>query len=116
MTDNNFYRPQPVHSRDLAIDLDGTLAYPTWEPNQKRSIVGAPIPENVAKLHAAIAAGYSVVIHTSRHWGDKPMIEDWLKLNHIPYTQVVCGKILAAAYIDDKAINARDSSWLPTKR
>lgn len=110
-TKNAFYIPPREKLIWLAVDLDGTLAYPTWKPNQPRSVIGDPITENVEKLDEAVAMGYKVIIHTARHWTDYEMIEEWLKLHKIPFSGIICGKLLAHKYIDDKAINARDPRW-----
>lgn len=108
---NDFYKPPRKNLIWLAVDLDSTLAYPTWKADQKRSVIGDPIPENVAKLLEAVEHGYKVIIHTARGWVDLEMIEEWLKLHDIPYRQVICGKLLAHRYVDDKAINAREEKW-----
>lgn len=113
MTDH-FYLPPRKNVREAYVDLDSTLAYPTWEPGNTRSVVGAPIPENVAKLQDLVDAGWAINIHTARHWGDKEMIIAWLEEHNIPFDTVICGKPLGI-YIDDKAINATAPSWLPNK-
>lgn len=112
---NDFSIPPRKKLKWLAVDLDGTLAWPTWEPGQTREIVGDPIPENIAKLQESIDAGFKIHIHTARPWSHYELIEAWLEEHQIPYDGIICGKVLAAAYIDDKAINARSASWLPTK-
>lgn len=108
---NDFFIPPRTKLLWLAVDLDGTLCWPTWKPGQTRSVVGDPIPENVDKLCDAVDAGYKVMIHTSRPWSDYELIKAWLKEHNIPHKGIVCGKILAHRYIDDKAINARDEVW-----
>ena len=92
-----------------AIDLDGTLAEPVWPAKS----IGAPIARNVAKLFALRAAGYKVVIHTARGWEDYEMIESWLMYHNIPWDKIVCAKLLAAVYVDDKAVHESEGSWLP---
>ena len=54
--------------------------------------------------------GYKVVIHTARHWEHYKYIEEWLNEHDIPYKSIICGKLLAHRYIDDKAIPA-DAEW-----
>jgi hypothetical protein len=97
----------------LAVDLDGTLAQSLWTPQNPTSAIGDPISLNVIKLREAVAKGYKVVIHTSRPWTDYEAIEAWLNHYRIPFRDIVCGKILAAAYVDDRAIHADDSQWTP---
>lgn len=92
----------------LAVDLDWTLARSTSGPEYTLT---EPIPENVEKLRACVEKGYKVIIHTSRHWEDYSYIEDWLNEHNIPFKAIVCGKILAHRYIDDKAIPA-DANWV----
>lgn len=113
---NAFYIPPRKDLKWLAVDLDGTLCWPTWKPDQKRSVIGDVIPENYAKLMEAHFAGYNIIIHTARHWTDYEMIEAWLNKHEIPHRGIICGKILSAAYIDDKSINARAASWIPPEK
>lgn len=97
----------------LAVDLDNTLAESVWTPERPSHAIGDPIRVNVLKLREAVKAGYKVVIHTARPWSDYEAIEAWLHKHDIPFRSIVCGKILAAAYVDDRAIDARESSWIP---
>ena len=90
----------------LAVDLDGTLAN-TEPPDYE---LGEPIYENVEKLKACTDLGYKAIIHTARHWEQYSAVEAWLDLHGIPYKAIVCGKLLAHRYIDDKAIPA-DADW-----
>jgi len=112
MTD--FIQPPPLERLLwLAIDLDGTLAEPLWTPDNPTSSIGEPIERNVAKLRAAHEAGYKIVIHTSRGWSDYRAIESWLLHWDIPFRNIVCGKVLAALYIDDRGRHESVESWLP---
>lgn len=108
---DDFYREPPVELKNLAVDLDGTLCNQTWTPEQSKSLVGDPITENIAKLFEAVAAGYTIDIHTARPWVDRDMIEAWLVAHQIPYRAIVCGKILAHRYVDDKAVPADAKKW-----
>lgn len=108
-----FTVPQRKDLLWLAVDLDGTLAEPIWTPENPTSAIGAPIWLNVTKLHEAVRKGYKIIIHTSRPWSDYEAIEAWLKWHEIPFKAIQCGKLLAAAYVDDRAIRAEESSWLP---
>lgn len=109
---NDFHVPPRKNLMWYAIDLDGTLAWSTWTPDQKRSVIGDPINENIEKLEEVVAQGYKVIIHTSRPWSDHQMIEAWLDEHEITYDQILCGKVLAKKYVDDKAVDARADSWL----
>lgn len=91
----------------LAIDLDDTLAEPVWpDPG-----IGEPIWENVLKLRRAVAKGWKVIIHTSRSWADYEMIELWAQRNCIPAHRILCGKVLAARYIDDRNLDPDAEEW-----
>jgi hypothetical protein len=109
------FEPKPLRDKLIwvGVDLDGTLAYPTWTPENPTSEIGDPIWENVAKLHELVALGYKAIIHTSRGWTDYQVIEQWLNHYQIPFKEIQCGKPLYAAYIDDRAVRADDESWLP---
>lgn len=101
----------------VVVDLDGTLMTPP------RPIVdaagelrtdGEPEPGAVDALRALHAAGWRIVVSSSRTWerwgprrhGWIEEIRDWLERNGIPYDEVFvdAGKPAAAAYIDDNAI------------
>ncbi len=98
----------------LGVDLDGTLSIPAWPTGESVSWpLGDPIVENVAKLKAAVALGWKIVIHTARPWSDYELIETWLTLHEIPFNKIVCGKLLCAAYIDDRAIHPSSDRWYP---
>ena len=90
----------------LAVDFDGTIA----QANDDYTI-GEPIIENINKLRECVALDYKIIIHTARHWEDYILIEKWLNKHKVPYKQIICGKVLAHKYIDDRAIKA-DSDWV----
>lgn len=98
-----------------AVDLDGTLAEGIWTADNPTSEIGYPIWENVHKARDLEAAGYKIVIHTSRGWTDYENIEGWLNYYNVPYRRIVCGKLLAAVYIDDRNKNVSDESWIPER-
>lgn len=107
---------QPGPRSDLkwcAIDLDGTLAEPVWTPENPTSEIGDPIWPNVYKARKLEQAGYKVAIHTSRPWTDYEAIEAWCRHYMVPCRRIVPGKILAAIYIDDRALHANADSWIP---
>lgn len=110
-------KPNPIPQRKelkwIGVDLDGTLAASLWTPENPTSEIGDPIKENVLKLLALVNAGYKIIVHTSRPWTDYEAIENWLQHYRIPYKEIQCGKPLYAAYVDDRAVNADEESWLP---
>ena len=93
----------------LAVDLDGTLA----ETAFPKKGIGPPIWKNIDKVHAAHRAGWKIVIHTSRGWADYELIERWGMVLGIPIDKIVCGKLLALRYIDDRNVDINAESWIP---
>lgn len=117
------FRAVPPRSKLIwaAVDLDNTLAEGVWTPDNPTSDIGTvKVYKNgkTAKdlVDELVAAGYKIIVHTARSWTDVENIERWLEYNQIPYRQVVCGKLLAAIYVDDRAISAFEDSWLPDKQ
>lgn len=94
-----------------AIDFDQTLAYGTWSVDNPTSIPGEPIWENIEKLNAVVAKGFKIAIHTARGWNDYEIIESWLNHFNIHFDKIICGKILAHRYVDDRAIDAANVEW-----
>lgn len=106
------YSIPPRKDRDLrwlAVDLDNTIAESVWP----LAGIGPPMWNNVKKVQSAVDAGYKIIIHTSRHWMEYEMIERWLLMHNIPFNRILCGKVLAAAFIDDKNIDPNSESWIP---
>lgn len=115
MTDPNEWQP-PVPRTELkwaAIDLDGTLAEGVWTPGCDGRQIGRPIERNVRKLEELRWSGYKIVIHTSRGWEHYESVESWLQWWGIRYDKIQCGKLLAACYVDDRAVESERHSWLP---
>lgn len=94
-----------------AIDFDQTIATGTWSVDTPNAVPGPPIVENVAKLNDVVARGHKVAIHTSRGWNDYELIESWLKHYGVHFDKIVCGKLLAAVYVDDRAVHASEDVW-----
>lgn len=88
--------------RWLSVDWDGTVII-SKPPDYKmlRNIKGAP-----EALRALDAMGWKIIIHTARPWGDYIKIERWCKKHNIPARRIVCGKLLAKHYIDDRNLGA----------
>lgn len=95
----------------LAVDLDSTLASPLPLEEVLGGAIGPPIRENVEKARRAHQAGWKIVIHTARGWAEYERIEAWLKEFNIPFRTIVCGKILAHSYVDDRAVPAWFKEW-----
>lgn len=95
-----------------AVDFDGTLSRSTWTPGNPNAVPGEPIWENVVKLWEIRDAGRKIAIHTARPSSDYELIEAWMNHYELPFDQIVTGKLLAARYIDDRAVPADADSWL----
>jgi hypothetical protein len=108
-----FALPPLAELKWLCVDLDGTLAEPLWTAQNPTNRIGDPIKLNVVKAREAHRKGWKIVIHTSRPWTDYESIEFWCKMNGVPARRIICGKPLAAVYVDDRARHAEDASWLP---
>jgi hypothetical protein len=103
-----------------AVDLDGTLAESVWTPDNPTTDIGPvkvyPNGKTAKDLVDELyEAGYKVVVHTSRGYTDLENIERWLKHHGIRFRQVVCGKLLAAIYIDDRNKSIWDETWVPER-
>lgn len=112
------FTPPPPREDPIwaAIDLDDTLARGTWTPESPTNEIGEPIVRNVEKLLSLYVQGFKIVIHTSRPWFDYELIEAWLRHYKIPFHRIVCGKLWAAIYIDDRGKHASAANWAPHTR
>lgn len=92
--------------KTAVVDLDGVLAEerPTFE-----RCLAAPMPGAAEGLRRLSRAGYMIVIHTARGWGEYQMTEDWLIRHAMPFDVLICGKPQASIVIDDRAVAFR--SW-----
>lgn len=110
-----FKEPPAIPARSqlkwAAVDLDGTLAEGIWTPEDPTSKIGPPMYGQLEKLNGLVAMGWKIIIHTARPWHDYEQIEAWLNFYHVPWSQIICGKLLAGIYVDDRAVNALDSVW-----
>ncbi len=106
----SYYPPEQLQW--AAVDFDGTLATDVWTPETPYAL-GLPIRHNVVKLLVLVELGYKVIIHTARPWSDYKAVESWLDYYQIPYSRIICGKLLAAVYIDDRGVHSDDPDWTP---
>lgn len=102
----------------LSVDFDGTLyeRRPLYEEPD-------PLPGAVAAMRRLKAAGYRLVIHTSRlspRWlaearytesEQRDRIESLLNRDGIPYDEITAEKVASQVYVDDRAIRFRDGEW-----
>lgn len=93
------------HAVRVAVDFDGVLsAYRSW-----RGITELDPPEEGARefVLGLVSDGYDVVVMSSRaRYADGyRAIVKWLSDNDFPPLQVTHEKVLACAYVDDRAIH-----------
>lgn len=108
--------PPPDGLKWMAVDFDNTLAQGRYNLATGENGMGPPIPGTLAKCQELVDHGYKIVIHTSRPWFDYEAIEKWLTHYGYPFSAIVCGKLQALGYVDDRNIDHRSPSWLPTHR
>lgn len=96
------------------LDLDGTLAYQIHDPDDWTTwyAIGPPIWDNVDKAFEVKRAGYKIVIHSARPWDMYELVENWLNKHAIPWDKIVLGKFNCHRFVDDKAVNASEDTWL----
>lgn len=104
-------------ARTVVVDLDGTLMTPPRpiiDAEGELRTDGEPEPGAVDAMRTLHAAGWRIVVSSSRtwdRWGPRRLvwieqIRTWLERHDIPFDEVFvdAGKPAAAAYIDDQAI------------
>ena len=109
----------PIAHKVVCVDFDSTL-YP-WRPIYEQP---DPLPGAVAAMQRLKAAGYRIVIFTSRlsptwlastKYTASDMldhIEAVLRRDGIPFDQVTAEKVPAVWYVDDRALRF-DGDWQP---
>ena len=90
----------------LVIDLDGTICS---EEKQFSRSLAIPIKGAAESLRLLKADGHIIIIYSARAWAEYEMTVEWLKLNDIPYDQLILGKPQGDYWIDDRAIEF--NSW-----
>lgn len=91
-----------------ALDFDGTLAEFAFA-GYRQGEFGAPLPGAVAAC-ARLAERFDLAIVTARPPEDHAGILAWCKRHGIRVSAVTNIKIVAAVYIDDRAVGFR-GSW-----
>ena len=85
----------------LIIDLDGTIC--TEEKTYSRSLA-KPKDNAVESINKLYGEGHIIIIYTARTWMEFEMTTHWLQSNGIQYHQLIMGKPVGDAWIDDRAI------------
>jgi hypothetical protein len=104
--------PTPGSDKWIAVDLDGTLAEGVWTPENPVDTIGAPIQHGLNQCARYSSVGWKIVIHTSRPWYHYEMIEEWLEKHGVPFRRIVCGKLFAHRYVDDRGVPANFPDWV----
>jgi len=92
----------------IAVDFDGTITN-GGEWNEESNPME---PNHAMKQHLIKefdgTKGAFIVVYTARPHIHHEFLRRWLTKYGIPFNAIVCGKVRADVYIDDKAINARE--------
>lgn len=83
----------------LSVDFDETIVHNSGFPDY---IPNHPVKGAIQALKNLDKKGYKIIVYTARPWGDYSNIEDWLLEYGVPFRRIVCGKLLAKWYIDDR--------------
>jgi hypothetical protein len=92
--------------RWVSVDFDETIAHNSGYPDY---IPKEPLGGVKEKLEALEEKDYKIIIHTARPWADYTNIEQFMDYYKLPFRRIVCGKLLAKYYIDDR--NAGGLNW-----
>lgn len=97
-----------VYQATVVFDLDGTLSAFTKTLKE----IGAPLPGVDKMLLQLYKEGWKIVVHSARSVKQEELVWFWLKGNGFGgyVSEVKCGKPLADAYVDDRAVLA-DGRW-----
>jgi hypothetical protein len=101
--------PEASDVKCIAIDFDGTLFQSVW-PDRG---IGKPIFSAFCKLEEVIQEGWEPVIYTARSWTDYEAIKAAMEDQGYYDIRIICGKLLAVKYVDDRALVAEAISWMP---
>lgn len=92
----------------VGLDIDGVLCV---ELERSPSSVTAPpyaqavpLPEGIDLARALVAAGHTVVLHTSRWEEDREVTKTWLEEHEVPFAELHMDKPRCAVYVDDRAL------------
>ena len=99
-----------IRPKVIAFDLDQTIAMYSPKYWKTKYIVKVPVRAKpnltiVKLMNDLYDKGHTIVIYTSRWWGDYATIERWLSKHNVPYHDIICGRFKADCYICDKSIN-----------
>lgn len=97
---------QQNNRRIIAVDFDDTLTLGgnKWWENEE-SIPNFKMIELVVQQYIK---GNTIIIHTGRPWNAAALTVAWLIKYGVRFHGIMCGKLLADVYLDDKALNVED--------
>jgi hydroxymethylpyrimidine pyrophosphatase-like HAD family hydrolase len=97
--------------REICIDFDKTVANNGPHPDYE---ILEPIKGAKEALESLYLNGWHITIYTARSWHYYNTIREYMDKHQLPYDNVVCGKMFAKYYIDDRGL--RFTSWDQTMR
>ena len=67
-----------------------------------------PIDNIIKKINQLFDWGDTIILHTSRTWGDYNATIEWLNKYKVKYHQLIMAKPLGDYYVDDKNMLVED--------
>ena len=103
--------PNDFHTcQSIGCLCDRSPQFLWGKPNRWVHSFGIVYFQDNGNFNVLVANGYKIIIHTSRAWNEYDIIEKWLDDWKIPHRRIVCGKLFAKYYIDDRNIEF-NGSW-----
>lgn len=91
----------PQERKTLCIDIDGVLAGVREDLNYS---LAEPVPGAREALQKLKEEGFTLILHTGRHFNRLSTTVEWLRKHDIVYDHIVMGKPPARLYIDDRGL------------
>jgi len=96
-----------------AIDFDGTITNEAGDPYDSSTWVELDkktVNEKVRMfmVNLLLEDEPTIVVYTARDWSDYYPIYRWLRDKRVPFNYLVCGKLKADVYLDDRAMKLED--------
>jgi len=91
-----------VYQSTVVFDLDGTLS----EFSETLKTIGVPMKGSQKMMLELYRGGWKIIVHSARPVKQEEMVRVWLKTHGFGgyVSEVKCGKPLADAYVDDRAV------------
>lgn len=91
--------------KTLVVDIDGVIC-PEGKTFEKYTF--EPIPGSVEKINQLFRKGYHIILFTARSWAEYHLLKKWLDTHKFHYDQLICGKPIGDAVIDDRSFKSLD--------